>query len=47
MEEGMTLAIEPKMVFPRKGASGIENTVVFEKGGYRVLSDVDEKITII
>ena len=47
MEEGMTLAIEPKMVFPRKGATGIENTVVFEKHGYRVLSDVDEGITIV
>ena len=47
MEDGMTLAIEPKMVFPRKGATGIENTVVFENGGYRVLSDVDEKITIV
>ena len=47
MEEGMTLAIEPKMVFPRMGATGIENTVIFEKGGYRVLSDVDERITIV
>jgi len=46
-EEGMTLAIEPKMVFPRQGATGIENTVVFEKHGYRVLSDVDEGITIV
>jgi Xaa-Pro dipeptidase len=45
--DGMTLAIEPKMVFPGKGATGIENTVVFEKGRYRVLSNVDEKITIV
>ncbi len=47
MEDGMTHAIEPKMVFPHQGATGIENTVVFEKGGYRVLSDVDEGITIV
>ncbi len=47
MEDGMTLAIEPKMVFPHQGATGIENTVVFEKGGYRVLSDVEEGITIV
>lgn len=47
IEEGMTLAIEPKMVFPKKGACGIENTVLMEKGGYRVLTDIDEKIVIV
>ena len=45
--DGMTLAIEPKMVFPKKGACGIENTVLMEKGGYRILTDIDEKIVII
>jgi Xaa-Pro dipeptidase len=45
--EGMTFAIEPKMVFPKKGACGIENTVLMEKGGYRILTDMDEKIVII
>jgi Xaa-Pro aminopeptidase len=47
IEEGMTFAIEPKMVFPGKGASGIENTVLMGKDGYRILSDADESITII
>jgi Xaa-Pro dipeptidase len=47
LEEGTTLAIEPKMVFPRKGATGIENTIVVEKGRYRILSNVDEAITIL
>ena len=47
LEEGMTVAIEPKMVFPKKGATGIENTIVMEKGRYRILSDVDEGITIV
>ncbi len=47
IEEGMTFAIEPKMVFPRKGASGTENTVLIEKGGYRVLSDVEERIIVV
>ncbi len=47
LEEGMTFAIEPKMVFPGKGASGIEDTVLMEKAGYRVLSDVDDRITVI
>ncbi len=47
IEEGMTFAIEPKMVIPGKGASGIENTVLMEKGRYRILSDLDEGITIV
>jgi Xaa-Pro aminopeptidase len=47
LEEGMVFAIEPKMVFPKKGATGIENTVVMENKGYRVLTDTDEKIIIV
>ena len=47
MEGGMTFAIEPKMVFPRGGASGIEDTVLLEKNGYRILSDVDDQIVIV
>ncbi|HON84707.1 MAG TPA: Xaa-Pro peptidase family protein [Syntrophorhabdaceae bacterium] len=40
-------AIEPKMVFPRKGACGIENTVYVDNGRYRILTDTDERITIL
>jgi Xaa-Pro dipeptidase len=47
IEEGMTVAIEPKMVFPHLGATGIENTVLFEKGGYRILSNISEKIFVV
>ncbi len=47
LEEGMTFAIEPKMVFPRKGACGIEDTVLMEKTGYRILSDVDDRIVVV
>ena len=47
LEEGMTFAIEPKMVFPGKGACGIEDTVLIEKTGYRILSDVDDRIAVI
>jgi Xaa-Pro aminopeptidase len=47
LEEGMTFAVEPKMVFPRGGASGIEDTVLLEKNGYRMLSDVDDAIVIV
>jgi Xaa-Pro aminopeptidase len=47
LEEGMTFAIEPKMVFPKGGASGIEDTVLLEKTGYRILSDVDDRIVVV
>jgi Xaa-Pro dipeptidase len=47
IEEGMTVAIEPKMVFPRVGATGIENTVLFKKGGYTILSNISEKIIVV
>jgi len=47
IEEGMVFAIEPKMVFPRKGACGVENTIIMEKGHYRVLTDNDENIIIV
>ncbi len=45
--DGMVFAIEPKVVFPRKGACGIENTVLIENGNYRILTDIDEKIVIV
>jgi Xaa-Pro aminopeptidase len=47
IEEGSTLAIEPKMVFKGEGACGIENTFVFEDGKVRALTDNDESIIII
>jgi Xaa-Pro aminopeptidase len=47
IEEGAVFAIEPKMVFPRKGACGIENTVLIENSRYRVLTDNDESIMIL
>lgn len=47
IEEGAVIAIEPKMVFPKKGSCGIENTVILEKGKYRVLSNSDERIVIV
>ena len=47
LEEGMTFAIEPKMVFPGKGATGIEDTVLMEKAGYRRLSNVDDTISVV
>lgn len=47
INEGAVLAIEPKMVFPKQGSCGIENTVIIEKGGYRILTDTDERIIIV
>jgi Xaa-Pro aminopeptidase len=47
IEDGAVIAIEPKMVFPKKGACGIENTVLIEKGRYKVLTDNDESIMIL
>jgi Xaa-Pro aminopeptidase len=47
IEDGAVIAIEPKMVFPGKGACGIENTVLFEHGKYKVLTNIDENIIIV
>lgn len=47
IEDGAVIAIEPKMVFPGKGACGIENTVLFEHGSYRVLTKMDENIIVV
>lgn len=47
IEDGAVIAIEPKMVFPKKGACGIENTVLFKNGRYEVLTDNNESIMIL
>jgi Xaa-Pro dipeptidase len=38
LEEGMTFAVEPKIVFPGEGAVGLENTVAVTKDGYEILT---------
>ena len=38
LEEGMTFAVEPKIVFPGVGAVGLENTVAVTKDGYEILT---------
>jgi Xaa-Pro dipeptidase len=38
----MTLALEPKMVFPGKGTLGIENTFVVTEQGVKKLTPADE-----
>ncbi|MGB9887514.1 MAG: M24 family metallopeptidase [Moorellales bacterium] len=44
LEEGMTFALEPKMVFPGEGAVGIEDTVVVEANGCRRLTEMPSEI---
>jgi Xaa-Pro dipeptidase len=40
LEEGMTFALEPKIVFPGEGAVGLENTVVVTAEGCEILTPV-------
>jgi len=47
LEEGMTIAVEPKLVFPGKGVVGIENTHLVGKDGLIQLTVADEQITIV
>jgi len=45
LREGMTVAIEPKFVFPGKGAVGIENTfVVTASGGEKLTSGIADEL---
>lgn len=44
LEEGMTFAIEPKIVFPGEGAVGFENTVAVTQGGYEILTPTEQEI---
>lgn len=44
LEEGMTFAVEPKIVFPGEGSAGIENTVVVTEKGCEILTPVSEEI---
>ncbi len=47
LEEGMTIAVEPKLIFPGKGVVGIENTHVVTGNGLKQLTHFDEKIIIL
>ena len=44
LEERMTFAFEPKIVFPGEGSVGIENTVVVTRSGYEILTNVGQDI---
>lgn len=44
LEEGMTFAVEPKIVFPGEGSVGLENTVVVTKKGCDILTPLEQEI---
>ncbi len=44
LKEGMTFAVEPKIVFPGEGSVGIENTVVVTKYGCEMLTPLEQEI---
>jgi Xaa-Pro dipeptidase len=44
LEQGMTFAVEPKIVFPGEGSVGLENTLVVTEKGYEILTPVGQEI---
>ena len=44
LEEGMTFAVEPKIVFPGEGSVGIENTVAVTKNSYEIITPLKQEI---
>jgi Xaa-Pro dipeptidase len=44
LEQGMTFAVEPKIVFPGEGSVGIENTVAVTKNGHEILTPASTNI---
>lgn len=44
LEEGMTVAVEPKIVFPGEGGVGLENTIAVTRDGYEILTPVGQEI---
>jgi Xaa-Pro aminopeptidase len=47
LQKNMTIAVEPKLIFPDKGVVGIENTFVVEDNGLRPLTRSDEAVQIV
>jgi len=47
LEKSMTIALEPKLIFPGKGVVGIENTHVVTSEGLKQLTHFDERIVIL
>lgn len=47
LAENMVIALEPKLIFPGRGAVGIENTHVVTRDGLKQLGRYPDKITLV
>jgi Xaa-Pro aminopeptidase len=47
LEEGMTLALEPKLIFPGKGVIGLENSHVVTKDGLEQFNSFNEEVIVV
>jgi Xaa-Pro aminopeptidase len=47
LQEGMVIALEPKVIFPGKGVVGIENTHVVTKDGLEQLGRYPDEIAVV
>jgi Xaa-Pro aminopeptidase len=47
LQEGMVIALEPKLVIPGKGVVGIENTHVVTQAGLKRLTNYPDHVTVI
>jgi Xaa-Pro aminopeptidase len=47
LEAGMTIAVEPKFIFPGEGLAGIENTFVVNSDGAEKLTTFDDAVQIL
>ena len=47
LEENMTLALEPKLIFPEKGVVGIENTHVVTASGLDQLGQFQDEVFVV
>lgn len=47
LQEGMTIALEPKLIFPGRGVVGIENTHLVTKDGLEQLTLFEENIKVL
>jgi Xaa-Pro dipeptidase len=47
LQANMTLAVEPKLIFPEKGVVGIENTHVVARDGLEQLGQFQDEIVIV
>lgn len=47
LQEGMVIALEPKLIFPERGVVGIENTHLVTPNGLQQLTVFDENIIVV